>query len=384
MIDDLKNKLISIRREIHKNPELSGKEFKTTAFIEKQLKKAGIQTLRITKTGVLGIIKGTKASSKKCIALRADIDALPVCEKTGMVYASKNSGVMHACGHDGNSTIVLGAALLLKKQSNDFAGTVKLIFQPSEEDGNGADSLIKKGVLLNPKVDAIVGVHVNPWLSCGTIGFKYGEMMAAVDKFKLEIIGNSGHGAYPHLGVDAVVIASQVVSAVQNIVSREIDPTEPVVITIGKIEGGTRYNVLCGNVTMEGTVRTLDEKLHKKMAGMIERKIKNIVKAYGADYKFDYEIVGYPLKNTGKILDLCKRTAVKLYGTAKIKMLAKPSMGGEDFSEYLRHVPGCFIYMGSSKKRSYSWHHEKFDIDENILPIGANLLSGIARDYLNN
>lgn len=385
MEDKFQKELVSIRRHIHQNPELSCKEFKTTAFIENKLKAAGIKTQKVTKTGVIGIITGNKASlgPKTCFALRADIDALPIEEKTKKPYASKKSGVMHACGHDANSTIVLGAGILLQKQRNDFSGTVKLIFQPSEEDGNGAISLIKAGVLRKPKVNAVTGVHVSPWLNVGMVGLKHGEMMAAVDKFNIEIIGENGHGAYPHLGKDAITIASQFINSIQSIVSRETDPTEPVVITIGIIQGGNRYNVLCGKVTMEGTVRTLNEKLHRVMAGMIEKKLKGITSAYGAKYKFKYEIIGYPLKNSENILELCRKTALSVFGKNKTKILSKPSMGGEDFSEYLRYVPGCFIYLGSAKNKSYPWHHEKFDIDERVLSNGSTLVAEIAKNYLN-
>ncbi|MCB4791800.1 MAG: M20 family metallopeptidase [Elusimicrobia bacterium] len=386
MDNKISKNLISIRRQIHTNPELSSCEFKTAAFIEKKLKQAGIKTIRLAKTGVIGIINGTGTANgkKRSFALRADIDALPIKEETNKPYASKNSGVMHACGHDANTTIVLGAGFLLNRERRSFSGTVKLIFQPSEEDGNGAAALIKAGVLLNPRVEAIVGVHVNPWLKTGEIGLKYDEMMAAVDKFNIEILGNSGHGAYPHLGKDAVVIASQVINSIQTVVSRETDPTEPIVITIGKIQGGNRYNVLCGKVELEGTVRTLNEKLHRLVPKIIEKKIKYITKAYGAGYKFNYEVVGYPLRNTKKILELCKKTGENILGKNRVKILKKPSMGGEDFSEYLRQVPGCFVYLGSSKKNSYSWHHEKFDIDENVLSNGANLLFEIAKEFLNS
>ncbi len=208
----MSDKLISIRRRIHSNPELGGKEFATTAFIKEVLEEAGIKTKRPAQTGVIGTIYGTKNDGHKIlktIALRADIDALPIVEKTGKPYASKNAGIMHACGHDANTTMVLGAALSLAQRRDEFSGCVKFILQPKEETSEGAAGMIKAGVLKNPTVDAIVGVHVNPWLRSGAIGLKNGPMMAAVDRFEIEILGEGGHGAYPHLGKDSIVIAAR-------------------------------------------------------------------------------------------------------------------------------------------------------------------------------
>jgi len=385
MKEDIAAKLVSIRRHIHSHPELGGAEFATTAFIGKLLEKAGIRTRKLTKTGVVGELRGEKNISKKTktIALRADIDALPVIEKTGKSYASRNPGVMHACGHDANATIVLGAALTLAEKKNEFGGTVKFIFQPSEETSDGAISLIDAGVLRNPYVDAIVGVHVNPWLKPGVLGFKKGPMMAAVDRFEIEVIGDGGHGAYPHLGKDAVVIAAYLVTALQSIISREINPVKPAVLTIGTIEGGERFNIMSGRVKMVGTVRTLEQKLRRDIKSSMEKKIRAITGAFGATYSFKYESLGNPLVNSAGLLELLKGTAVGLFGPSKVKMLAEPSMGGEDFSEYLKLVRGCFVYIGTGLKTPYPWHHEKFDVDERALCSGARFLCEAAIRYLN-
>ena len=379
MTDIFKNKLISIRRKIHSNPELGNQEFKTSALIEQTLRSAGIRTKRITKTGLLGWIEGSKAG--KCIALRADMDALPLTEKTGKPYASRRRGVMHACGHDANSTMVLGAALLLASRKSSFKGTAKFIFQPNEESSGGAKDMIESGALRNPVPDAIVGIHVYPWLPKGTLGIKYGEMMAAVDKFTIEIIGEGGHGAYPHMGKDAVVIASHVIQALQSVVSRELNPVEPAVITIGMIQGGEKFNILAGRVSLTGTVRTLNEGLHRRIPKMIERKVAGIAKAFGGGYKFEYENLGPSLRNSKNILELCRNAARKISGLRQV-VLEQPSMGGEDFAEYLKVVPGCFLYIGSAGKQSFAWHHEKFDIDEEVLPLGAKLLSGVVTTFL--
>lgn len=376
-MEKLKEKLIKIRRRIHENPELGNLEFKTAAFIEKTLRAAGIKTKRVSKTGVVGLIEGNKGG--RCLALRGDIDALPVNEMTGKPFASCRKGVMHACGHDANSTMVVGAGLLLSGLRERLNGTVKLIFQPNEESSGGALQMIKCGALKAPKVDAIIGMHVYPWLETGVLGLKRGYMMASVDKFVIEIIGEGGHGAYPHKGKDAVVIASHVVQALQSIVSREINPVEPVVITVGTINGGEKFNILAGSVRMTGTVRTLDNSLHKALPRMIEKKVAAITAAFGAGYRFKYENLGGSLKNSEEFIRLCSGAAGAI--GMKSTLLQHPSMGGEDFSEYLKEVPGCFLYIGSGK--AIPWHHEKFDIDENVLPKGAGLLAEAAVQYLN-
>lgn len=385
MENNLDKELIAYRRSVHKYPELGNNEFRTTELIIKTLKAHGIQCIRPAKTGVTALVEGLKKNHRgktKCFALRADIDALPIQENTGKPYASRNPGVMHACGHDANSAIVLGAAIILQRQRGSFSGAVKCIFQPNEETSGGAQQLIKAGVLKNPEPDCIVGIHVSPWLPCGALGIKHGQMMAAVDKFTIEIIGSRGHGAYPHLGKDAIVAASHVIMALQTIVSREIDPVDPVVITVGTISGGEAFNILPGLVRMTGTVRTLSASLHKKAARIIEQKVAAVAKAYGAQYKFEYEILGYPLENSEDAIKLCIDAGKNILGNSSVKIIDKPSMGGEDFAEYLRHVPGCFIFMGAGIKKPYPWHSEKFDINERALIKGAQVLAEAAKIYL--
>ena len=373
--------LIAVRRAIHSNPELGNCEFKTSALLEKKLKGAGIKTYRIGKTGLVGLLEGKKSKSTKCVALRGDMDALPITEKTNKSYASKIKGVMHACGHDANSTMVLGAALLLAKDRN-FSGSVKFIFQPNEESSGGAKAMVNGGVLSSPKPCGIIGIHVNPWIAFGKAGFKDGAMMASVDKFEIELIGTGGHGAYPHCSKDPVVACASLISALQTIVSRLVDPVEPVVLSIGKIEGGECFNVIPKSVKLLGTVRTLNEKIHKEIPKQIEKIVKGIALAYSLDYKFDYEVLGHALINDKKVLDLCYSSAQNTLGESNTIMLEKPSMGGEDFAEYLKEVPGCFVYIGSNGKQTYPWHHEKFDIDERVLGIGARLLAAMAKDCL--
>ncbi|MFH1259592.1 MAG: M20 family metallopeptidase [Elusimicrobiota bacterium] len=375
------DKLIKIRREIHQYPELGNEEFRTTKFVEQILHSVSIPTRRLTKTGTAGLLSGEK---RNCLAFRADIDALPVQEATGKSFASRAAGKMHACGHDGNTTMVLGAALLLSAQRKNLSGAVKFIFQPNEETADGAKNLLKAGVFKNPAVSAIIGVHLHPDLPCGKIGLRRGEMMAAVDKFTITILGEGGHGAAPHRGKDAVVIAAQVVNALQSIVSRQLDQVEPALITVGTIHGGRRFNVLADRVELVGTVRTLNEKLHQQIPRLMRQTIAGVCRSWQANFKFDYQVLGYPLVNTEKMVSFVEGVAREYLGKANVVEVKKPSLGGEDFAEYLREAPGCFIYIGGKKPgggKAYPWHHPKFDFDERALVCGARLLCELALEY---
>ncbi|MDD5020684.1 MAG: M20 family metallopeptidase [Endomicrobiaceae bacterium] len=385
---NLSEELKNIRRTIHQNPELGNEEFKTSALVEKFLKKHKVKTYRLCKTGIVGVLEGTKKSStkQKTIALRADLDALPICEKNKVPYKSKNNGVMHACGHDGNTAIVLGTAMLLAEQRDQFSGKVQFIFQPNEEASGGARRMIEEGVLAKNKVDTILGVHVNPWIKTGKIGLKYGAMMAGVDKFIVEIEGLTGHGAYPHFSKDAIVCASQFVMSLQTIVSRVISPLEPVVVSVGEISGGERYNIICGKVKLVGTVRTLNNKIRTKIKQEIIKRLDGVSKMYDTKYTLDYKTLGLPLINADSIVDICEKSAIEHYGKNNVCLLKEPSMGGEDFAEYLQKIKGCFIYIGTSsnKQTSYPWHHENFDIDEKSLATGAQYIAYTAKKILNN
>lgn len=379
----LLNAVVSLRRQIHRFPELGNREFKTAGLVESVLKKWGIPSKRVPPTGVVGILRG--GGSGKCVALRADMDALPLTEKSGKPYRSRNPGVMHACGHDAHVAMLLGAGMLLSRNKN-FNGTVKLLFQPNEEGAGGAASLIKKGVMAGPKVDAVFGLHVNPRLPTGVIGVKPGPLMAAVDKFSLEVIGEGGHAAYPHEGNDAVTIAAELIQSLQTIVSRKTDPLEPAVLTIGTLQGGTRYNILADRVRMTGTVRTLSEELQAQMPRWIRRTAEGVCRAHGAKFVLDYQVLGSVLSNDKAMADLAGRTAVRLFGEKNVAFLDRASMGAEDFSEYLKRAPGCFIYLGTgnrSLKTAAPWHNPEFDLDEKALPNGSRLLAELAAAFLN-
>lgn len=387
MDSEFLKRLTLIRRKIHKNPELGNCEYKTAALVEKILKELRIPFKRISKTGVIGILKQLSAPSSqrsKCIALRADMDALPLTEKNKKSYRSQNPGVMHACGHDAHVAMLLGAAMLLV-QKKKFNGTVKFLFQPNEEGAKGATSLISAGAMSNPHVDAVFGLHVNPRLPLGTIGLKEGPLMAAVDKFSVEVIGEGGHAAYPHEGKDAIPIACEIVQSLQMIVSRKIDPLEAAVVTVGTIDGGTRFNILADQVTLTGTVRTLSPQLHDELPKLIRQTIRGICFAHNVKYALNYDRIGSVLSNSKPMVELAKNVAVNLFGKEMVREVKTASMGGEDFAEYLKMATGCFIYIGTggkSIKNQIPWHHPQFDLDERVLPVGASLLAGLTEKFL--
>ncbi|MDR3111698.1 MAG: amidohydrolase [Elusimicrobiota bacterium] len=377
------DEVINIRRHIHKNPEPSFKEFKTAQFIEKKLKEFKIPSKRVAKTGVVAEIKS--ANSKKTVALRADTDALLICENNKLEYKSKNQGVMHACGHDCHTAIVLGAAKLLSGEKENLKGNVRFIFQPAEELSNGAKEMIKEGVLKDSIPEFILGVHTSPWIKSGKIAFKYGEMMAAVDKINITLCGKIAHGAYPHLGKDALIAAANFLNAAQTIVSRELDPTESAVVTFGKISGGQTYNTICDEIKLEGTVRTLNNNTRELIKKSILDKLKATESAFDVKCVCEYLNFGEPLINTNFVTDICRQYAEEFYGKQNVILLEKPSMGGEDFSDYLNIIAGNFMYIGSSKNKdtSYPWHHCNFNVDESVIPKASRYLAYFCKKFLN-
>ena len=331
----------------------------------------------IGKTGVTGLISNSR---NKCVGLRADLDALPIQEKTNLPFASKNPGRMHACGHDAHTSMLLGAAMIISEIKNELNGSVKFIFQPAEEKNpGGASILIKEGVLENPKVNAVFGQHIMANKPAGSFGFYPGVMMASQDELYITIKGKTGHGARPHQTIDPIVTASEVVLALQTIVSRNTNPDEPIVITIGKIEGGTATNIIPEEVRLSGTIRTLDEKLRKKSLKLIERTIKGICLSAGAGYKFEISR-GYPeLKNDERITLFAEKTAAEYAGKDNL-FRAERFMGAEDFAYYLKKVPGTFYRIGIGK--STDLHTPTIKIDESALEKGAGFMAYLAYRYL--
>jgi amidohydrolase len=377
--------LVKLRRELHQYPELAFNEFKTSARIAKELKKIGIDFKKgVAKTGVAGLLN--KTNQGKTVALRADMDALPVLEQTNFSYKSKNKGVMHACGHDVHMACLIGAAKILTRLKEELPGKVKFIFQPSEEvHPGGAKPMIEAGVLRSPDASGIFALHCDPAIPIGKIGVREGPTMAQAEDFDITIIGKGGHGARPHDGVDAIVVAAQVIQALQTIVSRKINPLEPVVVSIGKMEGGYARNIICDKVILKGTARTLNKEIAKKIPGFLKEIISGITKSAGASYELNY-YGGYPiLINHPKATDLARRSIAKLFGKEAIFELRRPMMGGEDFAYYLQKVPGSFLRLGirnPKKDAIYPWHHPKFTVDEDAIKIGSAVLAGIAFDFL--
>lgn len=373
--------LVGIRRYIHANPELSFEEFETMNFVAAELDKLNIPYQKgIAGTGIVAHIEG-KHPQKKCIALRADMDALPIVEANDIDYKSKNEGVMHACGHDVHTTCLLGAARVLVQYKDTIEGTIKLIFQPGEEKSPGGASLmIAAGALENPKPEAIFGLHVYPQLPAGTAGFRGGQYMASADEIYITIRGKGGHAALPQQTVDPIAVTAMVITGLQQIVSRKSNPLSPTVLTFGKIEGGKTTNVIPDTVELMGTLRTFDEAWRRQAIQEIKTITTHIAEAYGATAEIDIP-EGYPsLFNDPEITELAKIFAEEYLGKEQVNHL-EMRMGAEDFSFYTHQAKGCFFRIGTNtnnEQYTLPVHNAHFDIDENALKTGAGLMSYIA------
>lgn len=370
---------------LHAHPELSGQEKETAAYIAAQLRKMGLHpTENMGGYGVTAVIEGR--SKGKCIGLRADIDALPIAEQTGLPFASQNPGIMHACGHDAHAAMLLGTAFVLNEMRDAFDGCVKLIFQPSEENSadSGAKKMIADGVLENPHVDAIIGQHIEVLEDTGIISTRAGVASASSDRFFITLKGTGSHAARPHMGVDTIVVGAQIVSALQSIVSRNVDPRQSAVLTIGKFNGGDRYNVLANHTHMEGTCRNLDPHSRDLMEAKMETIVKSIAQSMGAECDFRY-IRGYPsIMNAPQMVELVRETVTELYGEEKVNIPNQISMGGEDFSFYAEKVPAVFIRTGCHKPGTpvLSTHNEHLVVDMDCFPIGIRVMATTALKYL--
>ncbi len=379
---NLKNFLIDIRRAIHKNPEISFNEKNTSKLIKKILKENNIFYVEMKDSyGLVAIINEYK--NKPCIAFRCDMDALEITERNDVEYRSQNHGVMHACGHDGHISIAIGLSLILNKYKEQLKGKVKIIFQPSEEKSplGGAKGILKSGILED--VDVIYGLHMWPELDKGKFLIKDGPIMSSSDHFKIDIIGKSSHAAIPNKGIDSIVIASEYITSLQSIISRKIDPKEPAVITIGRIEGGERYNVLPQSCFIEGTVRALNKDVRDLIENNVKERLKNICDFNGANYKIEYQRGYNVVVNDKKSSDFIKRIGVKIFGEENIKTNISPSMIGEDFCYYLDSIPGAFIWFGTKDEKFNSpLHSSSFNFDDSILWKAVYLFSTTALEYL--
>lgn len=376
-----KDYVISMRREFHRFPEASLEEYRTSKRIKEELEKFGIAAEIMGDTGVVATISGK--NNGKTVALRGDIDALSVTEATNTSYSSETPGLMHACGHDTHAAMLLGAAKILKNMENELNGNVKLIFQPGEEVARGALKMVNCGVLNN--VDNIFGMHISSDLPAGSVSADAGPRCASADIFSIKITGKGGHGARPDQCVDAVVVASAIVMNLQSIVSREFSPLEPVVLTVGSIVSGSRFNVIAQTATLEGTTRCYNLSIRENFPKIIERIAKSTAEAYRATAEVTYTLGVGPTINNSTYSDLAKTSASKLVGESNV-IYRPPSTGGEDFSEFSNRVPGVMVNLGARNEEKgiiYPHHHEKFDVDEDVFEIGSALYAQYAIDYLN-
>lgn len=374
-----RDQLVKIRRTIHANPELSFEEKETSGFIARQLREMDIPFAE--GVGGYGIVAHIGKSDKKLVALRGDMDALPIQEENKVDYASRNPGVMHACGHDVHTTCLLGAAKALKAIEDQLNGTVRLLFQPAEERlPGGASLMIADGALKNPDVQLIFGEHVFPDMEVGNVGFREGMYMASTDELYIEVVGKGGHAALPHTCIDPILISAHLITALQQMVSRKAQADVPTVLSIGKIEGKGATNVIPESVKMEGTLRTLDEAWRETMHGHIEKLVHGICKSMGAEARLEIR-KGYPcLINDPKLTAWAKQQAVELLGSDNVHDLPL-RMTAEDFAYFAQEVPACFYRLGTSNKAKNigaPLHTSKFDIDEDALFIGASLMASLA------
>ncbi|MFP4200029.1 MAG: M20 family metallopeptidase [Clostridia bacterium] len=386
--ENLLPELTRLRRQFHMNPELGMEEVETAASVSEYLRSLDLEVIEgVGGTGVIGLLRGTMDGST--VALRADMDALPMDEDTGVEYASRVSGKMHSCGHDAHTACLLGVAKVLTRLTDggkNLAGNVKFLFQPAEEGPGGAEPMLADGAFEDPPVDAVFGLHVDVNCEVGTVGVRYGVITAAADEVKIEIVGSGGHGAHPDKSVDSVVVASHVVTALQTIVSREISPTESAVITIGKIEGGYRHNIIAPKVQMDATVRSLSPEIRDMLPGRIEGIIDGVTRAMRAEYTLEYDFGYPPLENDPAMVDVVARTARALLGADRVKTLDEPSLGAEDFAYFAQAAPGCFFRLGVRNEDKglgvYPNHNPKFDLDEGSLAVGVKVMAGSALNYL--
>ena len=382
-LKDVAEQVVLDRRHLHMHPELGYKEHATARFVAERLRAHGIEVRTgVAETGVVGLIRGGRPG--KTVLLRADMDALPIQEENDLPYRSQNPGVMHACGHDGHTAILLSAARVLAERRARLAGNVKVAFQPAEEGGGGAERMIAEGVLEDPHVDAVFGLHLTQERPAGTVGARPGPIAAAADNFQLEIVGRGGHAAKPHTCVDAALVAAQVMVSLHAIVSREVKPSEPAVITVGVIQAGTAPNVIPERALLAGTVRTFDEQLRQDLARRVEEVAVGVAHAMRAEATCTYDW-GYPVVvNEPAMAELVREVAREVVGAERL-VEQEQGMFGEDFAYFLQQRPGCFFNLGTrneAKGLTSGHHHPRFDIDEDALPIGVEMLVRVTERYL--
>lgn len=378
--------VVGYRQHIHANPELSFKEFETSAFVKERLSSWGIPFTEMASTGVVGMIEGRLASDQ-VVALRADMDALPILEANDKPYASKNPGVMHACGHDVHTSSLLGTARILNSMKDSFAGKVKLVFQPAEEMlPGGASLMIADGVLENPKPDSMIGQHVMPLIDAGKVGFRSGIYMASTDELYLTVKGKGGHGAQPHQNIDPVLIASHIIVALQQIVSRNADPRLPSVLSFGKVQANGATNIIPNEVKIEGTFRTLNEEWRAEAKRLMKKMAEGMAESMGGSCEFNI-LHGYPYLINEEVVTANARACAEEYLGRENVLDLDIWMAAEDFAYYSQATSACFYRLGTGsveKNTQYSVHTPNFDIDEDALKVSTGLMAYIALKQLGN
>ena len=378
----LSPRLIEIRRHLHSHPELSGQEHHTAAFVAGVLSSNGVHVREgVGKTGVIGEVQGTP-SDRPCLAIRTDMDALPIQERTGLEYASKAAGIMHACGHDVHTTVGLGTAMVLSQLAEELPGKVRFLFQPAEEVAQGASWMVQDKAMDN--VSAILSLHVFPSIPAGKVGIRYGALTAAADELDIIIVGESGHGARPHEAIDAIWIAAQVITTLQQAISRTQNPLRPVVLSIGQISGGRAPNVIADSVKLRGTVRSLHPETRANLPLWIDKIVGNVCASYGAQYQVDYRPGTPGVQNDLALSQLLQTAAEEAWGSDRVQVLTEPSLGAEDFSLYLEHAPGSMFRLGvgyEDRAINYPLHHPQFEVNESAIVTGVVTLAYSAFKY---
>ena len=371
--------IVQVRRELHQIPEPAYTEEKTSKYVAEQLKRLGMEVRTgVARYGVIGLHRFPRPG--KTLMLRSELDALPVVEQTGLPFASTHPNAMHACGHDGHMAMVLGAAMVLRDLDLPLCGAVKFVFQPAEEGPGGAAPMINEGVLSNPAVDTVLGIHLWPGPPEGTIGIRPGPVMAAMDRFDIHIKGKGGHGAMPHLCVDALEVGTQVVSALQRIVSRQMNPLKPSVVTIGEFHAGAAFNITAAEAHLSGTTRTFDTQIWHSWSERIDKIVNGVCASMGAEYHLDYR-PGYPVTvNDEKVAQRARNWAEAAVGIESVST-PDPTMGGEDFAFYLQRTPGCFIFLGVGPQAA-PLHSPFFNFAEDVLLTGVEIYCRAAIDLL--
>jgi amidohydrolase len=377
-VQGIEQQLLAWRRDFHRFPEIAFQEQRTSQVLRSILEELGLEVTSMAKTGLLARLKGKPGG--RCVALRADIDALPVQEEGDKEYVSQNPGAAHACGHDGHMAVVLGAAKILAQLKEFFVGEVVFLFQPSEErPPGGAKPMVEEGALRG--VDAIFGLHFWQSLPTGKVGMVKGPMMAQTGDFDLTIKGKGGHGSMPQQTVDPIMVASQIVVSLQSVVSRSVDPLKPAVLSFGTIQGGTIYNIIPEQVSLSGTIRTFAPDVHDTVERRMREIVENTCLAFGATAELEYKR-GYPaVVNHPDMVDFAAEVTERTLGAGRI-MEIDPVMGGEDFAYFLQKVPGAFMFFGMGDGMSFPHHHPRFDMDEKALPEATLLLTSLTLEYL--